>query len=135
VIHNPAHPETRKNLAFLDIAAGYFTRLEFATEGSLQSSLLAEFAHIARQYVQDCQNGKAPNLQTKVHQVPDTSDGGSAETLSATHTTIVSIYLFPVGNNKRNCFSTKISQTGIFCDHFSHARASFERTTSICVQR
>ncbi|RDW74230.1 hypothetical protein BP5796_07672 [Coleophoma crateriformis] len=76
VIHNPAHPDTRKNLAFLDIAAGYFTRLEFATDGSLQSSLLAEFAHIARQYVQDFQNGKLPP-QDKYFQTQGRSDGDS----------------------------------------------------------
>jgi len=56
VIHNPTHPETRNNLAFLDVAAGYFSRLEYATGGSLPSSLLSEFAHIARQYVRDVQS-------------------------------------------------------------------------------
>ncbi|KAH8819358.1 fungal-specific transcription factor domain-containing protein [Xylogone sp. PMI_703] len=56
VIHNPHHPETKKNLAFLDIVAGYFTRLDFTSEGSIPGSLLAEFTHIARQFVQEIQS-------------------------------------------------------------------------------
>ncbi|KAL1982398.1 hypothetical protein VTN96DRAFT_1368 [Rasamsonia emersonii] len=58
VVHNPSHPETNTNLALLDVAAGYFSRLEYATGGSLPSSLLSDFAHIARQFVRDVQSGK-----------------------------------------------------------------------------
>ncbi|KAF2179589.1 hypothetical protein K469DRAFT_730588 [Zopfia rhizophila CBS 207.26] len=53
VVHNPTHPETRACLAYLDIAAGYFSRLEFASGGSCPSSLLSEFTYIARQYYGD----------------------------------------------------------------------------------
>ncbi|KAH8689526.1 fungal-specific transcription factor domain-containing protein [Talaromyces proteolyticus] len=53
VVHNPSHPETSTNLALLDVAGGYFSRLEYATGGSLPSSLLSDFAHIARQFVRD----------------------------------------------------------------------------------
>lgn len=52
VVHNPSHPETQSNLSLLGIAAGYFYRLEYASGGSLPSSLLSDFAHIAWQYVQ-----------------------------------------------------------------------------------
>jgi hypothetical protein len=58
VVHNPTHPETATNLALLDVAAGYFSRLEYATGGSLPSSLLSDFAHIARQFVRDVQSGQ-----------------------------------------------------------------------------
>ncbi|KAL1964787.1 hypothetical protein VTN77DRAFT_6654 [Rasamsonia byssochlamydoides] len=58
VVHNPSHPETSTNLALLDVAAGYFSRLEYATGGSLPSSLLSDFAHIARQFIRDVQSGK-----------------------------------------------------------------------------
>lgn len=53
VVHNPSHPETSTNLALLDVAGGYFSRLEYATGGSLPSSILSDFAHIARQFVRD----------------------------------------------------------------------------------
>ncbi|KAF8847337.1 hypothetical protein BDZ45DRAFT_637155 [Acephala macrosclerotiorum] len=53
VVHNPTHPQTQSNLILLGVAAGYFCRLEHASGGSLPSSLLSDFAHIARQYVQD----------------------------------------------------------------------------------
>ena len=56
VVHNPTHPETKSNLSLLGVAAGYFCRLEYASGGSLPSSLLSEFAHIARQYVQDLES-------------------------------------------------------------------------------
>ncbi|KAJ5903501.1 hypothetical protein N7504_005884 [Penicillium tannophilum] len=51
VVHNPEHPETGISLALLDIAGGHFSRLEFASKGTLPGSLIAEFAHLARQYV------------------------------------------------------------------------------------
>ncbi|OCK79907.1 hypothetical protein K432DRAFT_382648 [Lepidopterella palustris CBS 459.81] len=53
VIHNPMHPETSSNLALLDVASGHFSRVEYASGGSLPASLVSEFAHIARSYVHD----------------------------------------------------------------------------------
>ncbi|RAL02610.1 fungal specific transcription factor domain-containing protein [Aspergillus ibericus CBS 121593] len=53
VIHNPFHKETNTNLAFLDIAAGYFSRWEIANKGSLPASNPAELSHIAREFVQN----------------------------------------------------------------------------------
>lgn len=51
VIHNPKHPENASNLALLDVCAGHFSRLEYASGGSLPGSLIAEFASIAREHV------------------------------------------------------------------------------------
>ncbi|KAJ5242064.1 fungal-specific transcription factor [Penicillium citrinum] len=51
VVHNPEHPETALSLALLDIAGDHFSRLEFASKGTLPGSLLAKFARLARQYV------------------------------------------------------------------------------------
>ncbi|KAJ5627383.1 hypothetical protein N7528_004810 [Penicillium herquei] len=51
VVHNPNHPEASLSLALLDIAGGHFSRLEFASKGTLPGSLIAQFAHLARQYV------------------------------------------------------------------------------------
>jgi hypothetical protein len=55
VVHNPTHPETNNNLALLDVASGHFSRLEYASQGTLPGSLIAEFAHIAREHVRDVQ--------------------------------------------------------------------------------
>jgi hypothetical protein len=63
VIHNPTHHETKNNLALLDVVTGYFSRLEYATEGSLPSSILAEFSHIARQFVNEIQSSKSHDMQ------------------------------------------------------------------------
>ncbi|PYI07201.1 hypothetical protein BO78DRAFT_313643 [Aspergillus sclerotiicarbonarius CBS 121057] len=52
VIHNPSHPETRRNLNLLEAAAGHFSSLEYATEGNLPSSMLVEFAYIARSFTE-----------------------------------------------------------------------------------
>ncbi|RAO66372.1 uncharacterized protein BHQ10_002384 [Talaromyces amestolkiae] len=59
VVHNPYHPESSTNLTFLDVVGAYFTRLEYSTGGSLPSSLVAEFALIARQFIRDIQLGNS----------------------------------------------------------------------------
>ncbi|KAM0284306.1 hypothetical protein ACHAO9_009230 [Fusarium lateritium] len=51
VISNPRSPDTRSNLALLDIAGGHFARIEFVSGGSLPSSLISEFTYIAREYI------------------------------------------------------------------------------------
>lgn len=53
VVHNPTHPETRNNLALLDVAAGHFSLLDYKSGGFLPGSILTEFSHIARQFVKD----------------------------------------------------------------------------------
>ncbi|CAI7655387.1 unnamed protein product [Penicillium pancosmium] len=53
VVHNPDHPEVSLSLALLDIAGGHFSRLEFASNGTLPGSLVAQFAHLARQYISE----------------------------------------------------------------------------------
>jgi hypothetical protein len=53
VVHNPRHAETRDNLSLLEVAAGHFSLQEYKTKGVMPSSLVGEFAHIARQYVRD----------------------------------------------------------------------------------
>lgn len=71
VVHNPNHRETRSNLALLDVAAGYFSRLEYATGGSLPSSLLSDFAHIARQFVRDVQSRNSNGGQGTTTRTPE----------------------------------------------------------------
>ncbi|KAG5300809.1 hypothetical protein I7I48_00626 [Histoplasma ohiense] len=47
----PRHSETNKNLALLDQAAEYFTRLEMVSQGVIPGRKIAEFATIARHYI------------------------------------------------------------------------------------
>ncbi|KAF2463578.1 uncharacterized protein BDR25DRAFT_297660 [Lindgomyces ingoldianus] len=53
VIDNPSHSDTAANLALLDIGSGHFSRIEYASQGTLPGSILSEFAHIARCYVRE----------------------------------------------------------------------------------
>lgn len=87
VIHNPKHPETKTNLAFLDVAAGHFSRLELASEGAFPCLILSEFTHIARQHVQDIISGKNPsppdpttehNIQKSATLAPNSGHSGDS---------------------------------------------------------
>ncbi|KAI1845490.1 hypothetical protein JX266_008348 [Neoarthrinium moseri] len=51
IIHNPTHPETEANLTLLDMAAGYFGRLQYATGGDFPAHLMSGFAQIATDFV------------------------------------------------------------------------------------
>jgi hypothetical protein len=55
VVHNPLHPETKKNLAFLDVTAGYFSRLDlvYSSKGTPLGAPFGEFATIAHEYVRN----------------------------------------------------------------------------------
>ncbi|KAJ4116122.1 hypothetical protein NW768_011094 [Fusarium equiseti] len=70
IISDPRSPDTRSNLALLDIAGGHFSRIEFASGGSLPGSLISEFTYIAREYINqltsrgmldESQNSHRPN--------------------------------------------------------------------------
>ncbi|KAL4783737.1 fungal-specific transcription factor domain-containing protein [Aspergillus varians] len=52
VVHHPTNPDIRGHLTLLDIVAGHFSQLDHASNGSIGSSYLSEFSHMARQYVQ-----------------------------------------------------------------------------------
>ncbi|KAH7216959.1 uncharacterized protein BKA55DRAFT_697668 [Fusarium redolens] len=56
VISHPKSPDTRSNLALLNIAGGHFSRIEFASGGTLPGSLISEFTYIAREYINQCDN-------------------------------------------------------------------------------
>jgi hypothetical protein len=57
IIYNPTHERTKSNLALLGIATGYFCRLEYSSDGALQTSLLSDIAHIARDYIHNVDGG------------------------------------------------------------------------------
>ncbi|KAK3349154.1 fungal-specific transcription factor domain-containing protein [Lasiosphaeria hispida] len=72
VVHNPNHPETETNLTLLDMVTGYFSRLEYVTEGVVPVSMLSGFAHIALQYVRECREAGTSTLGA----APDAGTGG-----------------------------------------------------------
>ncbi|KAJ9491945.1 hypothetical protein VN97_g1328 [Penicillium thymicola] len=67
VVHNPDHPEASLSLAILDIASGHFSRLEFASNGTLPGSLVAQFAHLARQYIFEKREYRQKMIDMGVH--------------------------------------------------------------------
>jgi hypothetical protein len=69
VIDNPAHPETNTNLALLDVGSGHFSRLEYASGGVLPGSIMAEFGHVARTYVQERRITET-NISTTTNEIP-----------------------------------------------------------------
>ncbi|KAJ9156664.1 Fungal specific transcription factor [Pleurostoma richardsiae] len=83
VIHNPFHSDTRSNLTLLDVASGHFSLLEHVSAGLLPGNHLSEFAHIARQYVQELPvPPNEPSRQLDLEQEAS-SQGGRAEETAA----------------------------------------------------
>jgi hypothetical protein len=76
VVHNPDHPEVSLSLALLDIAGGHFSRLEFASNGTLPGSLVAQFAHLARQYISEKRLSKQRLINISI---PDSSNPAQFE--------------------------------------------------------
>ncbi|KAE8337782.1 hypothetical protein BDV24DRAFT_166916 [Aspergillus arachidicola] len=64
VIHNPAHPDTRQNLTFLDILSGHFSVIEHASRGSLPGNYLSRFGNMARQYAENLSNQLSDSMGT-----------------------------------------------------------------------
>jgi hypothetical protein len=56
VVRDPTHNESNHNLLFLDMAAGYFGRLEYESGGSVEGSIFSEFTFLARNFVRKEQN-------------------------------------------------------------------------------
>ncbi|KAF2994322.1 hypothetical protein E8E14_001319 [Neopestalotiopsis sp. 37M] len=90
VINNSSHPGTAGNLALLNIAGGHFSRIEYASDGHLPGSLIAEFTHIAREYVNattqsQINNNNEPLRAATTSRMPDpsTAAGPTAATSNA----------------------------------------------------
>ncbi|KAM9875304.1 hypothetical protein VDGE_00668 [Verticillium dahliae] len=82
VIHSPLHVNTPSHLALLDMAGGHFSRIEYRSQGYLPGSLISEFAHIARDYVNDAhqkQEARATQAQTlpEIVNVPQPQQGAA----------------------------------------------------------
>ncbi|GKZ66702.1 hypothetical protein AnigIFM50267_000570 [Aspergillus niger] len=83
VVHNANHPETGLSLALLDIAGGHFSRLEYASNGALPGSLIAEFAHLARQYVSEARKPKSISRDNNENSIPFVSQDRAEPSPSA----------------------------------------------------
>ncbi|RNJ52781.1 hypothetical protein D7B24_002890 [Verticillium nonalfalfae] len=78
----PLHVNTPSHLALLDMAGGHFSRIEYRSQGYLPGSLISEFAHIAREYVNDAhlkQEARATQAQTlpDIINVPQPQQGAA----------------------------------------------------------
>jgi hypothetical protein len=51
IIDNPQHFETQDNLTFLDVAAGYFRRLEYTMKQEFPFSIFPKLAAVAQEFV------------------------------------------------------------------------------------
>lgn len=77
VVHNPTSCETNVNLSLLDVVAGYFGRLDYATGGLIPASILSGFTHIANQYVKEYRS-----VNEVPASAPDAGDDSMAEPLT-----------------------------------------------------
>jgi hypothetical protein len=78
VIDNPRHVETRDNLNFLDVAAGYFRRLEYVTKQDFPFSVFPKLASIVQEYVQTLppiEDTAASLVQARAQNSPSPDDG------------------------------------------------------------
>lgn len=64
VIHNPLHPETDVNLSYLELASGFFARLDYATEGFLPATQMSGFSQIAADFVRRIRFQSGPAITT-----------------------------------------------------------------------
>jgi len=58
IVHDPTHQNSKENLLFLDIATGYFGRLEYESGGSIEGSIFSEFTFLARDFVRKEEKNK-----------------------------------------------------------------------------
>lgn len=82
VIDNPRHVETRDNLNFLDIAAGFFRRLEYVTNQEFPFSVFPKLASIVQNYVQTLlpmEETATPLVQSLMSSLPENDPPSEVE--------------------------------------------------------
>lgn len=75
ILQNPECTSAQSNLVLLDIAAGFFARLEFATDGNLSLPFARDIATLARQAVE--------NHRTAANSLPDAELAGQPASVIA----------------------------------------------------
>ncbi|KAI3572434.1 hypothetical protein IWW34DRAFT_891967 [Fusarium oxysporum f. sp. albedinis] len=63
IIEHPLDSEARHNLSYIQLAASYFTRLQFATKNDIDGTIPAEFLQIATKFVEDMAISQASGTQ------------------------------------------------------------------------
>lgn len=64
VIEYPGHPETKKNLSYMQIVASYFVRLQYSTNIGVYGTIPSEFFQIAAKFIEDMAVSEASETQT-----------------------------------------------------------------------
>ncbi|PIG85557.1 hypothetical protein AARAC_007329 [Aspergillus arachidicola] len=83
VIHDPNSEDARINLVLLESVTGFFSALEYVTDGYLPGSMLVQFASIAREFYKTRRMGSSSNGESidSGHvstETPDTGTSGRA---------------------------------------------------------
>lgn len=76
VIHNPGHSETTTNLTYLDLAAGYFARMQMTQGADRDISIsMTQLIRLARDFAQlACETGRhAEDLEQQVEPISSNS--------------------------------------------------------------
>ena len=81
IIQDPNHEDTHGNLALLESVTGYFSALEYATNGYLPGSMLMPFASIARQFHSTSHASRGDNVSTENSDQGTTSEQSTTEML------------------------------------------------------
>jgi hypothetical protein len=131
VVRDPTHNESNHNLLFLDMAAGYFGRLEYESGGSLEGSIFSEFTFLARDFVRKEQKiNRSVDSDARVestnagpsHNVPVNVNGVSSR-VPPSH--IISQFFFTVVSGQINpdwdYLQTKQMSTSSKTDHFIYS--------------
>ncbi|KAJ9614290.1 hypothetical protein H2200_002426 [Cladophialophora chaetospira] len=70
VIDNPRHSETKDNVAFLEVGAGYFRRLEYVTKQEFPFSVFPKLVTVAREYMYRLEQAERPNPVIQAETIP-----------------------------------------------------------------
>ncbi|KNG90707.1 hypothetical protein ANOM_001125 [Aspergillus nomiae NRRL 13137] len=81
IIQDPTHEDTHGNLALLESVTGYFSALEYATNGYLPGSMLMPFASIARQFHSTSHASRGDNVSNENSDKGTTSEQSTTEML------------------------------------------------------
>ncbi|KAE8402330.1 hypothetical protein BDV37DRAFT_252650 [Aspergillus pseudonomiae] len=81
IIQDPNHEDTHGNLALLESVTGYFSALEYATNGYLPGSMLMPFASIARQFHSTSHASRGDNVSNENSDKGTTSEQSTTEML------------------------------------------------------
>ncbi|OAG37332.1 hypothetical protein AYO21_08409 [Fonsecaea monophora] len=102
VINNPTHVQTQDNVTFLQVAAGYFRRLEYATKHVFPYSILPTLAALAQEFVQRLSNPQdASFMRNELLKSPD-DNPAAGPGLGTQMTPLLGLLAGPTGSSQAN---------------------------------